>query len=80
MRGGHALLRAVSAVVPTFLLRPSVRSVETPLDTVFAIAPAFRAIRPARGTYLFTALTVTCEGYSREWCTELCATTPFASS
>ena len=28
----------------------------------------------------FTTLSVTCEGYCCEWCTALCATTPFTSS
>ncbi len=30
--------------------------------------------------YLFTTLSVTCDGYCCEWCTALCATTAFTSS
>jgi len=29
---------------------------------------------------LGTTVTVTCDGYCREWCTALCATIPFTSS
>ena len=33
-----------------------------------------------RNYFLFTTVTEICDGYSREWCTALCATTPVVSS
>jgi len=41
--------------------------------------PVGQAISPA-DDYRLTTLTVTDEGYCREWCTSLCATTPSVSS
>ncbi len=38
---------------------------------------------PARFRYgdgRFTTVTVSCDGYCLEWCTAVCATTPFTSS
>ncbi len=32
------------------------------------------------GDSRFTTVTVSCEGYCLEWCTAVCATTPFTSS
>src|ERR1019366_4975958 len=36
--------------------------------------------RPDGQSARFTTVSVTCDGYCREWCTAVCATTPFASS
>ena len=45
-----------------------------------ALSEIVAASPPFYGCGFFTKVTVTADGYSAEWCTLLCATTPFASS
>src|ERR1035437_4445073 len=75
-----AKIRSIQSICADFCTFVQTLSTQPKICRLAAFAWKAAPRRRGRQFARFTTVSVTCEGYCREWCTALCATTPCASS